>query len=230
MQKKLNIAIIPARIGSERIREKNIKKFFGKPIIYWTIRKLKDSKLFDKIFVSTDSQKVIKILKKINFNNIILRGRSLSGNKIGTKAVIIDAIKKIKLSQKHINVCCVYPCNPFLNSLDLRTAFSYLKKNKDSFIFPVVEYPHPIERAFEFKNKNFIRRISKIKKNERKKDYKKKFFDAGKFYLASRNIWLEKKIKEKKIGMITKWWNGIDIDTYEDWKKAETIFKIFNAK
>ena len=230
MQKKLNIAIIPARIGSERVKEKNIKNFFGKPIIYWTIKKLEDSKLFDKIFVTTDSNRVTQVLKKINFNNIILRGKSLSNKNIGTKPVIIDAIKKIKLPNKYTNVCCVYPCNPFLNSSDLRTAFSYLKKNKDSFIFPVVEFSHPIERAYEFKNKNFIRRISKVKKNERTQDYKKKFFDGGKFYLASKNTWIEKKIKEKKIGIITKWWNGIDIDTHEDWKKAETIFRIFKAK
>jgi len=229
MNKKLNIAIIPARIGSERIKEKNIKKFFGKPIIYWTISKLKESNLFDKIFVTTDSKKVVNILKKINFNNIILRGRSLSNNYAGTVPVIVDAIRKIQLSNKNTNICCVYPCNPFLNLSDLRKAFLNLKKNKNSLIFPIVEYSHPIERAYEFKNKNFIKRVSKIKKNERTQDYKQKFFDAGKFYLAKKNTWIKKDLKKKNIGIITNWWNGIDIDTHRDWKKAESIFKILRA-
>lgn len=228
MKKILNIAIIPARIGSKRIKEKNIKKFFGKPIIFWTIDVLKKSKLFDKIYVSTDSKKIVKILKKINFTNIILRNQSLSNDTVGTEPVIIDAIKKIKLPKKYVNVCCVYPCNPFLDSFDLRIAFSKLKKDKNSLIFPVVEYPHPIERAYEFKNKKFIKRVSNTKKNERTQDYKRKFFDAGKFYLASKDSWLNNKSK-KKIGIITKWWNSVDIDTPEDWEKAKTIFKIFKA-
>ena len=228
MKKISNIAIIPARIGSKRIKEKNIKNFFGKPIIYLKIKKLKESKFFDKIYVTTDSKKIVKVLKKINFNNIILRDQSLSNDNVGTEPVIVDAIKKIKLSKKYINVCCVYPCNPFLSVLDLQIAFSKLKRNKDSLIFPVVEYSHPIERAYEFRNKNFIKRVSGVKKNERTQDYKQKFFDAGKFYLASKDTWIKNRSK-KKIGIITKWWNGVDIDTPEDWEKAKTIFKIFKA-
>ena len=141
---------------------------------------------------------------------------------------IINAVYliRIKLPKKYVNVCCVYPCNPFLDSFDLRIAFSKLKKDKNSLIFPVVEYSHPIERAYEFKNEKFIKRVSNTKKNERTQDYKRKFFDAGKFYLASKDTWINNKSK-KKIGIITKWWNAVDIDTPEDWEKAKTIFKIF---
>ena len=57
----MKIAVIPARGGSKRIPRKNIKDFCGKPMIYWAIKSAKDSKLFDKIEVSTDSQKILKI-------------------------------------------------------------------------------------------------------------------------------------------------------------------------
>ena len=61
----MNIAIIPARQGSKRIKEKNIKKFLGKPIISYTIKKVKSSKLFDYVVVSTDSLKIKKFQKSL---------------------------------------------------------------------------------------------------------------------------------------------------------------------
>ena len=85
MKPKLkNIAIVPARIGSKRIKEKNIKLFHGKPIIIWTLETIKKSKIFDKIFISTDSLKIINIIKKYNFNNFINRNKKLSDDYTGT--------------------------------------------------------------------------------------------------------------------------------------------------
>ena len=79
MKPKLkNIAIVPARIGSKRIKEKNIKLFHGKPIIIWTLETIKKSKIFDKIFISTESIKIINIIKKYNFNKFINRNKKLS--------------------------------------------------------------------------------------------------------------------------------------------------------
>lgn len=226
MKKIKNIAIIPARIGSQRIKEKNIKLFFNKPIIYWTIKILKNSGLFQKIYVSTDSNKIIKILKKIGFNNFILRNKSLSNNFIGTTPVIIDAIKKISLNFNFDNVCCVYPCSPFLKRSFFIEAFDKLKKNKKSLIFPVIKYSHPIQRAFIFKKKSLLQNIS-LKKiiNKRTQDFKDSFYDSGTFYLADKKTWL-KKSNLKKIGIKINWWDAVDIDNSDDWKKAELIFKL----
>ena len=59
----MNIAIIPARGGSKRIKLKNVKNFFGKPIIFYTIQTLKKTKLFNKIYVSTDNSKIAFVQK-----------------------------------------------------------------------------------------------------------------------------------------------------------------------
>ena len=63
----MNIAIIPARQGSKRIKGKNIKNFLGKPIISYPIKEALNSKLFDYVIVSTDPikyQLITQILKK----------------------------------------------------------------------------------------------------------------------------------------------------------------------
>ena len=62
--KKKIICIIPARGGSERIKNKNIIDFYGKPLIYYSIKAAKKSNIFSRIIVSTDSKKIMGIVKK----------------------------------------------------------------------------------------------------------------------------------------------------------------------
>lgn len=221
-----NIAILPARIGSKRIKKKNIKNFLNKPIIYWTLMRLKKTKLFDKIYISTDSKEIINKVKKFGFCDFILRGKFLSNDNIGINPVVVDAIKKISKNHLVKNVCCVLPCNPFLKKKELKKSINILKKNKNAFIFPVVRYSHPIERAYYFLNKKIIKRVTKTKKDERTQDFKSKYFDSGSFYFAKKNTWLSKK-RDKIIGIKTDWWSAVDIDTPDDWKKAELLYKTF---
>ena len=124
------IAIIPARGGSKRIKNKNIKNFFSKPILYWTLKTLKKSNLFDRIIVSTDNLKIKNKSLKLGVDEIINRPKNLSDDITPTKPVIEHAIKKMKFKNKEKVkfICCVYPCNPFLNSSDLKKSFKMLKK------------------------------------------------------------------------------------------------------
>ena len=70
----MNIAIIPARIGSKRIKNKNVKLFYNKPIIYWTIKILKKSQLFKSIVVTSNSE---KILDKLLILSVRAQSRTL---------------------------------------------------------------------------------------------------------------------------------------------------------
>ena len=60
----MNIAIIPARGGSKRILKKNIKIFFGNPIIYYPLKVVLKSRLFNNVFVTTDDDKIIDYINK----------------------------------------------------------------------------------------------------------------------------------------------------------------------
>ena len=79
----MNIAIIPARKNSKRIKNKNIKLFKGKPIIYWTIKYLKESKLFKEIFVSTDSKKIANLSENYGVKALYPRPKLLSNDTTG---------------------------------------------------------------------------------------------------------------------------------------------------
>jgi len=114
-QRLENVAIIPARIGSKRIKKKNIKFFYGKPILQWTYEIIKKSKIFNKVVLTSDSHQILNIGKKIGFDILIKRPKGLSNDYIGTAPVIKHAINCL-VSQSIMpnKVCCVYPCNPFM--------------------------------------------------------------------------------------------------------------------
>ena len=230
MKQNINIAIIPARIGSKRIKKKNIKLFNNKPIIKKTFEIIKKSKMFNEIVLSTDSDKILNLGTKIGFTKLIKRSKKLSNDYVGTKEVIVHAIKVLGKEINISNVCCVYPCNPFLQISDLKKTFNLIKKNKKSFFLSISNYSHPTERAFFFnKRNNRIKNINNKFSEFRTQDIVPKYFDAGQFYLASKTIWLKKKITNK-IGIVIPSWRVVDIDTIEDWKRAELFYKFLKKE
>lgn len=227
----MRIAIIPARYNSKRIKKKNIKLFYSKPIIFWTIKKLIKSNFFDKIVVSSDSSLILALSKKFGANILIKRSKNLSGDKILTKDVILDSIKK--LNKKNIYpkyVCCVYPCNPFLNIKDIKKAFLLLKNAKNKFIFPITKYSHPIQRALKLDKKLNISPFILSNINERTQDLKNFYYDAGQFYWGSVDLWNDKdSIHKFSKGLVIPSWRVVDIDTIDDWNRAELMYRSMNS-
>ena len=130
------LAIIPARGGSKRIKNKNIKNFFKKPIISYPINEAIKSKIFDKIIVSTDSDKIRKISQKFGANVFFKRPKKLSGDKVSDKLVIKHAIEWVT---KHIGkvryVCVIYPTAALIKKKDLKKSLIPLKKNNGVLFF-----------------------------------------------------------------------------------------------
>lgn len=227
----MRIAIIPARYNSKRIKKKNIKLFYSKPIIFWTIKKLIKSNFFDKIVVSSDSSLILDLSKKFGADILLKRSKKLSGDKILTKDVIRDSIKK--LSKKNIYpkyICCVYPCNPFLNIRDIKKAFSLLKNEKNKFIYPITKYSHPIQRAVKLDKQLNISPFILKNINERTQDLQDSYYDAGQFYWGYINSWNDKNsIHEFSKGLVIPSWRSVDIDTTDDWKRAELMYRLMNC-
>jgi len=222
----LNIAIIPARKNSIRIKNKNIINFKGKPIIYYSLKVALKSKLFDKIIVTTDSDKIKNFSYKNGADFVIKRKKSLSNNSVGIVEVVKNAINI--LSEKKINpkfICCIFPASPNIQINHLKNSFKKVRKKKIGFIFAAGETVQKFSDSFFFENTKLkkLKNIYKIKKILEQKLY----IDAGQFYWANKLTWLNSKTTFQKNSSIELIKNRkyADINTHDDLKYAEYLFE-----
>ena len=151
-KKKLRrLAIIPARLGSKRIKKKNIRLFFGKPIISYPIKQLKLSGLFDKIFVSTEDKAVKKIAESYGAKVDFLRSKKLSKDKTPLILVLKNVISELKKrGEVYDEIWMIYACNPLLSKKNIIKAKNEFQKTLKTFpMISMKEFEVPIEWAFE---------------------------------------------------------------------------------
>lgn len=221
----MNYSLVLARKNSRRIKNKNIKRFCGKPLIYWSLYTLKKSKLFDKIFISTDSIKIEKIAKKYGANSLGLRDKKLSNNFTNTITVVKNFIKKSKFDANDL-LCCSYGSSPFFSVKDLKKAFLLLDR-KTNFVFMAKKINNECLRSFYIpkkKNKKIYLTASNFEKF-RSQDLPEVFLDTGQFYLATIKTWEKSNIIFTSNSKVVINNSYVDINTTADFKKAQIIFK-----
>lgn len=229
----MNLCVIPARGGSKRIRKKNIKIFCGKPIIAWSIELVIASKCFDKIIVSTDDAEIAGVAKIYGADIPFIRPKTLSDDYTPTVDVISHAVKwQTKHDQKPIFVCCIYATAPLLKLNDLQRGLKILKNSGSEYAISVTDYAYPIQRSFRIKKNKRIEMLYPEYCDYRSQDLEESFHDAGQFYWGLSNAWLKKKplIGKYSSPVFIPRERVLDIDTAEDWKIAEKMFRIINEE
>ena len=222
----MTICIIPARSGSKRIRNKNIKLFHGKPIISYAIQLAKSCGLFKRIVVSTDSYNISKIAKKYGAEVPFLRSKKLANDFAATSEVVVDCIKRIS-SQTTKYHFCLYPTTTLLFKKDLINSFKKMKQNDFDLLIPVLDYNISPYRALKFVGKNRIEYRSKKFSLSRCQDLPRLCHDSGSFYIYKTKNLLEFKnnLPKKTTYYFLDSWRAINIDTESDFKFAEFMFK-----
>ena len=224
------IAVIPARGGSKRIPQKNIRNFCGKPIIQYAIEALKSSNLFHRIIVSTDSEKIAEISRSLGAEVPFIRDSVLSTDDTPTIDVIIDALTRLGISGND-EVCCVYPTNPLLNSDLLKKGLDLLREQTiNCYVSPVVRYSFPIQRALVVRD-GFLEMKESDQMYARSQDLELTFHESSQFWWALGLTWLSRIDMQSKIkGIFIPEWLQQDIDNEEDWKIAEIKYQtLFNS-
>ena len=229
----MNICVIPARGGSKRIPRKNIKSFCGQPMIAYSIVSALESKIFDHIIVSTDDDEIAEVSLKYGASVPFIRPENLSDDYTTTTDVIAHALSWVQKNIGNVEfVCALYATAPFTTSKDLLSAYEEISKNKDCHVvFPIVEFDFPIQRAIKLADDGSVKMFQPKHLLKRSQDLEKAYHDAGQFY------WM----KSEFIGSNTPIFSDIartikiphyrvqDIDTNDDWIRAEFIFKAMNA-
>ena len=222
------VCIIPARGGSKRIPRKNIKDFFGKPLITYSIQTALDSKLFDKIIVSTNDEEIANIAKKYGADVPFLRPRELSEDFTSTQDVIDHAIDKLKeKGEEYEYVCTIYATAPFLQKKYLTEAYKTLKNSNAINAFSSTSMPFPIQRTFKINDNNRCEMFTPQYYKTRSQDLEEAYQDAGQFYWTklgqkSDDIMFGK----DSIPIVLPRHLVQDIDTLEDFKRTELMYEV----
>jgi pseudaminic acid cytidylyltransferase len=223
----MNIAIIPARGGSKRIPRKNIKLFDGKPMIAYAITAARESGLFEHVVVSTDDEEIGAIAREWGAEMPFVRPAALANDYAATVPVIahgIQACRDVGWFPEH--VCCIYPGVPFIQVDDLKAALALLVTARGDYCFPVTRFPSAIQLALKRLDNGKMQPFYPQFEGSRTQDLEPAYHDAGQFYWGTAQAWLHNTaIHNNGIGFVIPGWRVVDIDTPEDWQRAEMLFK-----
>lgn len=228
----MNIAIIPARGGSKRIPRKNIKIFAGKPMIAHAILAARNSGLFDHVIVSTDDSEIAKIANDFGGETPFVRPLELSDDYTPTVPVIAHGIKTCEsLGWNFDRICCIYPGVPFIQIGDIKTGLELLASTQADYCFPITEFPSAVQRALKRNTNGYLSPLYPEYTLTRTQDLELAYHDVGQFYWGQKQSWLtNQRIHSNAVGHIIPNWRVIDIDTLDDWKRAEILYASFFQK
>jgi N-acylneuraminate cytidylyltransferase len=226
----MNVAVIPARGGSKRIPKKNVKPFAGKPLIAYSILAALESKLFDRVIVSTDSEEIAATSVAWGAETPFLRPEELSDDMTGTDPVLLHAIEWLEQHGGAPDyLCCIYATAAFVQEQYLRQGFELLVQNRATTAFSVTTYPYPIFRSLRINTNGRLEMFWPEYLKNRSQDLEEAYHDAGQFYWVT----VEKYKQEAKlfsmdaVPVMLPRWLVQDIDTPEDFVRAELMYKAF---
>lgn len=224
----MRLAVIPSRGGSKRIPRKNIRPFGGRPIIAWSIAAALESGLFDRVIVSTDDDGIAEVARGTGAEVPFLRPAELSDDHTGTGPVVAHAVAwQSAHGAPAEEVCCIYATAPFIEVDDLRRGLDILRESGADFAFSVTRYAAPIQRALRIRADHRVEMFDPGQFLTRSQDMEEAWHDAAQFYWGRAEAWLAgKPLFGPHAAPVELPRHRVqDIDTPEDWERAELLLR-----
>ncbi len=226
----MRIALIPARGGSKRIPRKNIRTFAGRPMIAHSIAAAAKSGLFDRIVVSTDDEEIAAVARSCGAEVPFVRPPELSDDHTGTTRVVAHAIETLGC-ENLTAVCCIYATAPFIRDQDIKRALELLESGTWQYVFAATSFAAPIYRSFRQTTSGGLEMLFPQYFPTRSQDLPEALHDAGQFYWGRPEAWLSsaKVFDDRSTVVLLPRWRVHDIDSEEDWKRAELMWAAIGA-
>jgi N-acylneuraminate cytidylyltransferase len=221
----MNVCVIPARGGSQRIPRKNIRLFAGRPMILWSSATALVSGCFDRVIVSTDDSDIARIAQEAGAEVPFLRPAALADAHTATVPVIQHAITA--LDERPEAVCCLYATAPLALPEDLCRGKEVLAAEANTdYAFAATTFPFPIQRAFYLGDEGEVILFQPEHISTRSQDLPEAYHDAGQFYWGRTDAWLSARpiFGAHSRPVLIPRFRVQDIDTEEDWVRAEWLF------
>jgi N-acylneuraminate cytidylyltransferase len=222
----MRIAVIPARGGSKRVPRKNIRPFRGKPMIAWSIEAAIATHVFEHVVVSTDDEEIATVARNWGAEVPFQRPAELSNDHADTTKVIAHATRwALDAGWKVSAVCCIYATAPFVNVEDVKHGLDILDAGEWAYAFSATDFCAPIFRSFKQNSSGGVEMFFPEHFSTRSQDLPKALHDAAQFYWGRPAAWLSgKRIFDRhSFPVIIPRWRVQDIDTEQDWARAEIM-------
>jgi len=222
------VAIIPARGGSKRIPNKNVRPFAGKPMISYPITAALQSGVFDRVIVTTDSEEIAEVAVGHGAEAPFRRPARLADDHTTTAPVVVHALEWLAANGgPATQACCIYATAPFIRPTDLEAGHRILTETGASSAFSVTSFAFPIFRALKVTGEGQLAMFWPEHRLTRSQDLPEAFHDAGQFYwidvarfLADPNFYAADARPVVLPRHLVQ-----DIDTPEDWTTAEHMYR-----
>ena len=225
---QLPIAVIPARGGSKRIPRKNVRDFAGQPMVAWSIRAALSAGCFGRVIVSTDDDEVAEVAQRFGAEVPFRRPDELADDHATTSAVMAHAVGwSSSQGLRPSAVCCIYATAPMLDESELAEGLRLIGDPRWRFVFAATRFEAPVQRGFERMPDGGLRMLWPDKFATRSQDLTAVYHDAAQFYWGLPDAWLaQERIFDRASTFVEiPGWRSVDIDTEEDWIRAELLFK-----
>ncbi len=223
------IAIIPARSGSKGLKNKNLKLFNKKPLIFYPINAALKSGVVDTVLVTTDSKKISKIAKQYGAEVPFLRPKKFSGDLATTEVTLKDAlIKYEKLNKIEFDICVFLTATDIFRSVEwIKDCVNFLKTNKN---YESIFSGHKTHKNFWIFDKKKWVRLKPFMKIYASRQIRKSIVreDTGLSCASRSYLWRKGRRIGDKVKIITNddSFTSLDIHNLEDFKLAEYAYKL----
>ncbi len=222
------LAIIPARSGSKRIANKNIRNFLGKPLLAYTIGQAKKCGFIDRLIVDTDSDKIAAIAKQYGAEVPWLRPKHLAGGRSQIIDSILYLLARLKKQDAYIptHVMILQTVSPLREVGDIVKCWELMRKSKATTVI-TVQPTHPLFFHLGPNRRLVLVNAPKITSTNTQ-DWEPGYTLNGSFvYIVKTNaLWREKSVITKHTqAVVCPKWRSIDLDTPEEWVMAEVFYK-----
>jgi len=137
------LGLIPAKLGSTRLPEKNIRALAGKPLLAWTVEAARASGVIDRLVVSTEDERVARVARDCGAEVPFLRPTELARDPAGVVQVALQALQALRAQGADFRTLVILlPTCPLRMARDIQDALDLFKKKNGQFLMSVAQYPH----------------------------------------------------------------------------------------
>jgi N-acylneuraminate cytidylyltransferase len=201
-------------------------------MIAWSIKAAQDSELFERIIVSTDDTEISEISREYGAEVPFIRPDNIADDYTGTTDVVAHAIRWLIDHEQDMNaVCCLYATAPYVRFEDIRRGLDLLESGKWAFTFAATEYASSIFRSFHKLAEGGVEMFFPEYLTSRSQDLPVALHDAGLFYWGWPDSWLKLMsiFDQHSYPINIPRWRVHDIDTEEDWLRAELMWTVVSG-